>query len=422
MKTYTIYLCLLLFVFSCTNKKTENWTHFRGSAQNGHSESPIAPTSWSETENISWKTAIDGKAWSSPVVYGNQVWLSSATPDGDRMFAVCVDFETGEILQEIDLFNPIEPERIHSTNSYATPTPCIEDGRAFFHFGTFGTACVDTKSMKILWKREDLNCKHMQGPASSLIIYRDLLIVHLEGTDVQFITALDKYSGETVWITHRPEEKYSEVEPVYRKSYQTPIVINVNGQDQLISNGAQFCMAYDPLTGKEIWRIFYGEDSTVAVPLFYNGTVYINSGWVVSEGKPYWCRLFAVDPTGQGDVTQTHVKWMNEEYIPQTSTPVIVDGLMYAVTERGMLSCRDAASGEIIWTEKLSGHFDISMLYAGGAIYFADAKATTYVIEPGREYKPISINSLDGIAKATPAILRGSILIRTDKFLYNIKS
>ena len=422
MKTYTIYLCLLLFVFSCTNKQSENWTHFRGSAQTGHSESTIAPTSWSETENISWKTAIDGKAWSSPVVYGNQVWLSSATPDGDRMFAVCVDFETGEILQEIDLFNPIEPERIHSTNSYATPTPCIEDGRAFFHFGTFGTACVDTKSMKILWKREDLNCKHMQGPASSLIIYKDLLIVHLEGTDVQFITALDKYSGETVWITHRPEEKYSEVEPVYRKSYQTPIVINVNGQDQLISNGAQFCMAYDPLTGKEIWRIFYGEDSTVAVPLFYNGTVYINSGWVVSEGKPYWCRLFAVDPTGQGDVTQTHVKWMNEEYIPQTSTPVIVDGLMYAVTERGMLSCRDAASGEIIWTEKLSGHFDISMLYAGGAIYFADAKATTYVIEPGREYKPISINSLDGIAKATPAILRGSILIRTDKFLYNIKS
>ena len=422
MKTYTIYLCLLLFVFSCTNKQSENWTHFRGSAQTGHSESTIAPTSWSETENISWKTAIDGKAWSSPVVYGNQVWLSSATPDGDRMFAVCVDFETGEILQEIDLFNPIEPERIHSTNSYATPTPCIEDGRAFFHFGTFGTACVDTKSMKILWKREDLNCKHMQGPASSLIIYRDLLIVHLEGTDVQFITALDKYSGETVWITHRPEEKYSEVEPVYRKSYQTPLVVNVNGQDQLISNGAQFCMAYDPLTGKEIWRIFYGEDSTVAVPLFYNGTVYINSGWVVSKGKPYWCRLFAVDPMGQGEVTQTHVKWMNEEFIPQTSTPVIVDGLMYAVTERGMLSCRDAVSGEIIWTEKLSGHFDISMLYAAGAIYFTDAKATTYVIEPGRKYKSISINTLDGIAKATPAILRGSILFRTDKFLYKIKN
>ncbi len=420
MKTYTIYLGLLFFLVSCTNKETENWTHFRGSAQTGHSESTIAPTSWSETENISWKTTIEGKAWSSPVVYGNQVWLSSATPDGDRMFAVCVDFETGEVLQEIDLFNPIEPERIHSTNSYATPTPCIEDGRAYFHFGTFGTACIDTKSMKILWKREDLNCKHMQGPASSLIIYKDLLIVHLEGTDVQFITALDKYSGETVWITYRPEEKYSEVEPVYRKSYQTALVINVNGQDQLISNGAQFCMAYDPSTGKEIWRIFYGEDSTVAVPLYYNGMVYINSGWVVSQGKPYWCRLFAVDPTGQGDVTQTHVKWMNEEFIPQTSTPVIVNGLMYAVTERGMLSCRDAVSGEIIWTEKLSGHFDISMLYAAGAIYFADAKATTYVIEPGREYKPISTNSLDGIAKATPAILRGSILIRTDKFLYKI--
>lgn len=419
MKIYVILISLLVFLVSCSSEK-ENWTHFRGSNQNGYSESKTAPTTWSETENVVWKAAIEGRAWSSPVVFDDQIWLSSASREGDRLFAVCVDFNSGEIIKEIDLFQPVEPERIHSTNSYATPTPCIEKGRVYFHFGTFGIACVDTKTLEVLWKRDNLNCKHMQGPASSPILYKDLLILHLEGTDVQFITALDKRTGESVWTTFRPEEKYEDVEPVYRKSYQTPLVINVDGQDQLISNGALFCMAYDPVTGKEIWRIYYGEDSSIAVPLYYNGIVYVNSGWVVSQGKPFWSRLYAVDPTGTGDVTETHVKWMNEEYIPQTSTPVIVDGLLYAVTERGMLSCRDAKSGELVWTEKLKGHFDIAMIYAAGNIYFMDAKGTTYVIKPGKEYNLISINKIAGATKATPAILRGSIMLRTEKHLYRI--
>ena len=274
--------------------------------------------------------------------------------------------------------------------------------------------------MEVVWQRTDLNCEHMQGAASSPVLYENLLIVHLEGTDVQFIAALDKKTGQTVWKTNRPSEKYEDAPPVYRKSFQTPLIVNVGGKHQLISNGSLFCMAYEPETGKEIWRLFYGEDSTVAMPLFFNGMVYVNSGWVLSQGTPFFCRLYAVDPTGAGNITDTHVKWMSEEHIPQTSTPVIVDSLMYGVTERGMVSCRDAASGQIIWTQQLKGHFDASIIYAAGYLYFSEEKGTSYVIEPGRKYQPVAENTLDGKLKATPVILRNCILMRTDSHLYKI--
>ncbi len=417
---FPLVFTFLFFVSISCSFHNENWTQFRGTNADGHSVSETAPVSWSENENIVWKTPVDGRAWSSPVVYGDQVWLSSATQNGDRMFAVCLDFDTGRVIREIDLFHPSEIQRIHATNSYATPTPCIEKGFVYMHFGTYGTACIDTKKMKVVWQRTDLNCQHLQGAASSPVLYKNLLIIHLEGTDVQFIAALDKKTGRTVWKTNRPTERYDDTEPVYRKSYQTPIIINVNGKGQLISNGSLFCMAYEPETGKEIWRIYYGEDSTVAMPLFFNGTVYVNSGWVLSQGPPYFCRLYAVDPSGKGDVTGTHVKWMSEEYIPQTSTPVIADSLMYAVTERGMLSCRDAVTGQLIWNEKLKGHFDASMIYAAGNIYFSEEKGKTYVIKPDRKYQLVTENKLEGKLKTTPAILRNSILLRTDKNLYRI--
>lgn len=423
MKKTGIYLLFLFVVINLScNCQTENWTQLRGSTADGISASETASLKWSETENIEWKTAVEGRAWSSPVVYGDQIWLSSATDDGTRMFAICLDFNSGGIVKQIELFQPADIQRMHVTNSYATPTPCIGDGFVYMHFGTYGTACIDTEKMEVIWQRTDLNCQHMQGAGSSPILYKNLLILHLEGTDVQLITALDKRTGNTIWETNRPAEKYGDVQPVYRKSYQTPIVINVNGQDQLISNGSLFCMAYEPETGKEIWRIYYGEDSTVAMPLYFNGIVYVNSGWIVSLPAPYFCRLYAVDPTGTGDVTKTHVKWMNEEYIPQTSTPVIVDSLMYAVTERGMVSCRDAITGQIIWNEQLKGHFDASMIYAAGHIYFSEERGTSYVIEPGRQYKLVAENKLEGKIKSTPAILRNCILLRTDSNLYKIQS
>ena len=242
-RNYLILFCLIVIsVYSCSKTTTENWTHFRGSKLDGISKTKSAPLVWSETENIEWKTAIDGLGWSSPVVFGNQVWLTSADKNGDWMSTYCLDFNSGKILKEIELFNPDSVERIHSTNSYATPTPCIEDGFVYVHYGTYGTACINTNNFQVVWTRTDLNCQHVQGAASSPILYKDLLIVHLEGIDVQNIYALNKHTGEIVWKVGCPDEAvYEESPPIGRKSYQTPIVVTIDGKDQLISNRALIC-------------------------------------------------------------------------------------------------------------------------------------------------------------------------------------
>jgi outer membrane protein assembly factor BamB len=410
----------LLISFTLSAQTPENWTHLRGSNLDGHSLSTNAPITWSETSNVRWKTAIRGLAWSSPVVFDDQIWTSSATPDGEELFAVCTDFNSGKILKEIMLFQPDSVQHIHPTNSYATSTPCIEDGFVYLHFGTYGTACVDTRTFEVIWTRTDLNCDHMQGAASSPIIYKDLLILHIEGTDVQYLIALDKRTGKTVWKTERPQEFYKKVEPVYRKAYCTPIIVEVNGKDQLVSNGAQLCIAYEPETGKEIWQVFYGDDSTVAMNLSYNGMVYVNSGWMFPKGGTFYVRMLAVDPTGTGDVTKTKVKWEVAEDVPQISTPVIVDSLIYMVHERGDLTCLSAKTGKVIWKTKLNGQFNASALYASGNIYLFSVKGKTYVIKPGLSFQLVAENQLDGQVKATPAIVRDNIIFRTEKFLYRI--
>lgn len=423
MNLKTILPVCIVVGLSCksADQNQENWTHLRGSNLDGHSASKNAPVSWNESDNIAWKTAIRGVSWSSPVVYGNQIWTSSATDDGKEMFAVCTDFKSGKIQKEIILFKPDSVQHIHPTNSYATPTPCIEDGFVYVHFGTYGTACVDTRTYQTIWTRTDLNCDHMQGAASSPFLYKNLLILHIEGTDVQYLVALDKRSGKTVWKTDRPREFYENIEPVSRKAYCTPIVVNIGGKDQLISNGSQLAIAYEPETGKEIWRVFYGDDSTVSMPLSYNGMVYVNSGWMLpKDGSPFYARLLAVDPTGTGDVTKTKVPWEVNVDVPQISTPVVVDSLIYMVHERGMLTCLSAKTGKVIWKEKLNDLFNASVLYASGNIYLFGGKGKTTIIKPGLKFQQIAVNQLQGTVKATPAIVRNNIIFRTDRYLYRI--
>ena len=416
----TSILFALLFWFGLLAQAQENWTHLRGSKLDGHSVSTQAPVTWSETNHILWKTQIRGVAWSSPIIFGDQVWTSSATQNGEELFAVCTDFNSGKIVKEVMLFKPDSVQHIHPTNSYATSTPCIEDGFVYVHFGTYGTACVDTHTFEIIWTRTDLNCDHMQGAASSPILYKDLLILHIEGTDVQYLIALDKRTGKTIWKTDRPQEIYMKAEPVYRKAYCTPIVVDINGKDQLISNGAQLCIAYEPETGKEICQVFYGDDSTVSMPLSYGGLVFVNSGWMFPKGGTFYCRLLAVDPTGTGDVTKTHVPWETGTDVPQISTPVIVDSLIYMVHERGDLTCLNARDGAVIWKTKIKDQFNASVLYASGNIYLFSVNGKAYVIKPGLTFQLIAENQLDGMIKATPAIVRDNIILRSDKFLYRI--
>lgn len=414
-----IILLLSVSLFAC-NAEKQNWTHFRGSNMDGYANVEVAPLEWSGTENVMWKVPVKGLGYSSPVVYGNQIWLTSATEDGTEFYVCCYDFETGELLSEQTLFTSDEPQRIHSTNSYATPTPCIEEGFVYVHYGTFGTACISTESFEIIWKRDDMPCKHMQGPASSLILHNDKLIVHLEGTEDPYVVALNKKTGETIWKSVRPAEIYDPLKPVYRKSYQTPIVITVDDRELLISNSAFLCFAHDVNTGEVIWTIEYGYDSTVSQPLFYDGLVYVNSGWIFEDNKPSFTRQYAVDPTGKGDITKTHIKWMYEEEVPQIPTPVIVEGKMYMVHDRGMVTCLDVKTGEVIWKEKLKGNFNASPIYAAGNIYFINVKGNCTVVKPGESFQKVAENDLKETVKATPVFINDYMILRTSNSLYLI--
>ena len=414
---------LILFAAICNlayGQSSANWTHFRGSNLNGISDASAPPLHWNNDENISWITKIHGAGWSSPVVFGNQIWLTTASENGKSMSAVCVDLPTGDIVFDILVFEPDSIYRKHDVNSYATPTPCVERDFVYVHFGRYGTACLRTSDGSVVWKRTDLQCLHIQGPGSSPIIYKNLLILHLEGTDQQLITALDKATGETVWETYRPEEVYEPLKPIGKKAYITPIIVEVNGSHLMISNGAAACMAYDPTTGKEIWRIIGGEDSTIAMPFEEEGTVYFHTGFVRDKDGNRSAALMAVNPDGQGEISNSNIKWKIKTPILQLSTPVIKEGLIYNVDSKSILMCLDAESGETIWSQRLKGKYNSSPIYAGGYIYFSSTQGKTTIIKTGKELEIVAENSLEGEIWTTPAIVGNSLLIRTSDYLHRI--
>jgi len=331
--SYFALVSLILFLICQfkSNAQQSDWTHFRGSNLDGISKETNAPKIWNDSLNVVWKTRINGKGWSSPVVYGDQIWLTSATDDGKQMFGICINSRSGKEIFNIKLFEPVTTYSKHEINTYASPTPCIEQGFVYLHFGSYGTACLKTSNGSVVWKRTDLNCDHAQGPGSSPIIYKNMLILHLEGVDVQYIVALDKKTGKTVWKKDRPKECYDKLEPIGKKAYITPIIINVNGKDLLISNGSAVCIAYNPETGEEVWRVVQGEDSTISMPFSENGLVFFYTSFVIPEEGEKYAELLAVDPKGSGDITGSHVLRRFRSPILQLLTPLVKDGLIYTV-------------------------------------------------------------------------------------------
>ncbi len=398
-----------------------NWTHFRGSNLNGIALNENIPLKWDET-SIRWKVPVHDRGYSSPVVFNNQVWLTTAKADGSELYAVCADYETGKIIHDIKVFTPVEVERKHSLNSYATPTPALEQGFVYVHYGSMGTACINTADGSIVWKVTDLKCKHVQGPASSPIIYKNLIILHYEGTDVRYLVALEKATGKLVWKTDRPMEPYEPLTVIGRKAYVTPIIINVKGRDLLISNGSAICIAYDPLTGGEIWQVIGGAESTVSMPFTEKGRLFWYTGFMVGSDGTKYADMIAVNPDGRGDITKTNIIWKRSDELAsnQMLSPVIKDGLIYTVTSRNVMMCIDASDGKEIWSKHVTSNYNASPLYINGNIWFFSIKGEVLVLKAGKDYKVVSQSSLESGIWATPAILRNSAIVRTENFLYRI--
>jgi outer membrane protein assembly factor BamB len=412
MRTTVLVIAFVPLAFSL--QAGENWPQFRGPDGDGHSDATGLPATWSASENIAWKTRIHDRGWSSPVVWQEQVWVTTATEDGKQMFAVCLDRQSGKVVHDVKVFDEEKPEHIAAMNSYASPSPVIEAGRVYVHFGTYGTGCMDTNTGAILWTRRDLKCDHHEGPGASPILFENLLIFHVDGRDVQYVVALDKASGKTIWKTNRSID-YSPFPPNLRKAFCTPIVIQAEGRRQLISPGAKAVMGYDPKTGEELWKIRYNGWSMTPRPLFGHGLVFLITDYERPE-------LWAVRPDGHGDVTDSHVVWRITKAMPNQSSFLLSDDLLYVISDNGIASCVEAATGQIVWKERMKGNYSASPIHADGRIYFFSREGQTTVIKPGREYKVLAVNDLDEELMASPAVAGKALFLRTRNHLYRIES
>ena len=409
---------MLFFIQAAIASNNGNWPDWRGPTGQGHSEATGLPLHWSETRNIVWKTPIHDHGYSTPVVWDDQVWLTTATKKGTILYAVCIDLNSGRAVHDAEVFRPEKPQRIHRNNSYATPSAVVEKGFVYVHYGTHGTACLDSGTGEVVWRRSDLNCDHLQGPVSSPVLYDDLLIVPHEGVDVQFTVALDKKTGETVWRYDRPRELYEGIEPLYLlKSYHTPVIVEVNGTPQLINTGAMLVTGHEPRTGKELWRVRYRDDNPVSRIVSGHGLLFINSG-----GSPGAAHLLAVRQGGVGDVTDSHVLWTMTKDVPSESSPVLVGDLLYTLTDKGMLICKQALTGETVWSERLKGQYGASLLSVDNRIYISNKQGKTTVIEPGRTFRVLAVNELAGFLGASPVVAGKSLLLRSKTHLYRVEN
>jgi len=414
-------------VASAVSAGEVNWPQLRGPRGDGTSLAMHVPSQWSESNNIVWKVSVPGRGRSSPVVLGDHIWLTLAVERGvvrkriefdDMQTAehvslevVCLDRANGKILWRTPLFDLDNPDPVHWFNSWATPTPVVEPGRLYCDFGTFGTACVNAKTGKILWKTR-VPVDHQVGPGSSPVLYQKLLVLVRDGRDAQFLTALNKETGQTVWKTDRPPINASS--PNLKKSFVTPLLVSAEGVQQLVSPGAHWVVSYEPSTGKEIWRARHGDGFSIgSCPVFGHGMAFFSTGCM----KP---QLWAIRADGAGDVTATHAAWKSTRQVPIMSSPVLLGDELYWISDDGIANCAATGSGEIHWQERLNQQHLASPLLADGRVYFFGKDGKTTVARAGKSFEKLAENLLDGVVVATPAILDRTIFLRTDSHLYRI--
>jgi outer membrane protein assembly factor BamB len=448
-----VLFALSVFAASAVHA-ADDWPSFRGPKGQGHASDAHLPAAWSESENIQWKTALAGRAWSSPVIADGVCWMTTAVvkeapgeakPKGAgesgakkeatekpatekpaaeanriesvRLGVVAVDLETGTVRHEIELFERPHPETIHKLNSYASPTPVVKAGRVYCHFGNLGTAAVDTRTGEVLWKTR-LPAKHGVGPGSSPVIYEQLLIVPNDGMETQSVVALDLATGQEVWKTSRPKMKGDNGD--YHKAFSTPLLIDerlepgAGGRPQLVAVGPQWVVAYNPKNGSEIWKVHYGDGfSNAPCPVYARGVVFICTGFMTPE-------LWAIRTDGEGDVTNTHVLWQVKKQVPTMSSPILVGDVLYMISEQGVVTCVDQKTGKVNFQKRIPGTYSSSPLIGDGKLLFSSREGDMTVVAAEPAWRQIAQNRLHGEILASPAVWHDSWIVRTNSHLYRI--
>ncbi len=413
-----------------------DWPEFRGPYGNGYvaaegsTERIGLPTHWSETENVKWKIPIPHRGWSTPVAMEGRVWLTTADVDGHDYYVICVDAQTGQVLHNKKLFHCDSPEPLgNAVNCYSSPTPAIEAGRVYIHFGSYGTACLDSRSGDVLWQRDDLRCRHYRGPSSSVVLFENLVLLTFDGADQQYVTALDKATGKSVWKTTRdvawndqdvtgktPEAAQRARDGDMRKAHSTPLVVKLpDGKPLMLSVGAKAAFGYDPYTGREQWRVEFDDFSVAPRPIYNDGIAYMVTGNIHTQ-------LWAIRANAKGNLTETdNVLWRLKRGVAHTSSPILVDGLIYMANDDGVISCVDAATNNTVWQKRVGGSFAASPIYADGRLYFFDRDGQSTIVKPGRKFEAVATNTLDDGMMASPIVDGRALILRTKTHLYRIE-
>ncbi len=390
-----------------------DWPQFRGPLGGGHSTETGLPLRWSETENVTWKAVVPGRGFSSPVVHGGKVWLTTALEEERSLRALGFDLASGALLHDVEVFRPDTWQPSHPQNSYASPTPVAEAGRVYVYFGTYGLACLRAADGQPLWRSRELEQQHEVGPGSSPIPYRDLLIINCDGTGERYVAAVRKETGELAWKAPRSlplEDKLG----THRKAFSTPLIVHHAGKPQVVSPGAGQVSAYDPATGEEIWRVRHDGYSAVPRPVAGLGMVFVDTGYI----KPH---LLAIRLGGRGDVTDSHIAWRYHWQVPANPSPLLVGDRLYMVSDWGNASWLDARSGRDLWRRRLRDQHVASPIYAHGRIYNWSVQGKSVVLAAGDTFRELATNHLDGGVHASPAVAESAFVVRTATHLYRIE-
>jgi outer membrane protein assembly factor BamB len=412
-KFLSLLSCAGLLLAAAPSARASDWPEFRGPTGQGLAAARSVPLEWSETNNVAWKQPIPGAGWSSPVLRDNKLYLTTAlepSPETNgklSLRALCLDATVGTVLWGTEVFAYEVAPDIHRKNSNASPTPVVEKDRLYVHFGHHGTACLEPDG-KVVWKQTRLSYAPVHGNGGSPVLWRDALVFSGDGAEAPFVAALDKRDGNVLWNVPRVTAAKKKF------SFSTPLVVQVNGRDEVISPGSGAVCAYDPRDGRELWRASYGEGfSVVPRPVTGHGMIFVGTGFE----RP---TVMAIRTGGAGDVTASHVAWTIAKGAPNTPSLLLLGEELYMLSDAGIASCLDARTGTVHWQERILGTSSSSPFAAEGRVYFQDESGLTVVLRAGTTFQKLAENALRERTLASIAVSEGALFIRGEQHLYKI--
>jgi outer membrane protein assembly factor BamB len=400
-----------------TGNARADWPEFRGPSQNGMLPEANVPLEWSESKNVEWYTPTSGLGWSSPVIVDGRIYFTSAINaksertaelgGPQQLVLICLDAASGKKVFEKTIFEqPANAPTIHKKNSHASPTPLFHKGKLYLHYGHQGTACTDLNG-EIVWSTREHAYPPTHGNGGSPIIVRDTLVFTCDGGETPYTVALDLTSGQERWRTPRG------IKADRPFSFCTPQLIDVNGKQQIISPGSDIVQSLDPSNGQVIWSVSYSGFSVVPRPLYYGGLVYLSTGFM----RP---NLLAIDPTGTGDVTKSHLKWTYKGSVPNTPSFVAYRDEIILASDDGFAASVNAKTGEEKWRKRVSGGISASLTLVGDKLFLQSESGEAIVYRVGSELEELHRNVLPGRIFASYAIHENDWIIRSETGVYRI--